>query len=116
MAVTQDKNIRKKRRVRAGISGTAQKPRIAVHRSNKYIYAQAIDDSAHVTLAASSSSAVSTKAKQTKSQVAFEVGRDLAKKLADKKVTAGVFDRSRFSYKGRVQKLAEGMREAGFTI
>jgi len=117
MKVTQDRNIRKKRRVRAKISGTAKRPRIAVHRSHKYIYVQVIDDVTGKTLDyASSTMLKKSKTKQTKSEQALEVGKTLGKSLLAKKIKQGVFDRSRFAYNGRVKMLADGMREAGFTI
>lgn len=117
MIVTQDRNLRKKRRVRSKISGTAERPRIAVHRSNQFIYAQAIDDVSKSTIA-SASSLKTTKdgKKQTKSEAAKEVGRILGKTLQEKKIVEGVFDRSRFAYNGRVKMVAEGIRETGFKI
>ncbi len=117
--VTINKTLRRKRRVSSNITGTAERPRIAVHRSGKYIYAQAIDDAKRVTLAAASSLKIRLEAKKkagTKTDEAKQVGMELAKKLMDKKVDAGVFDRGRFTYNGRVKALAEGLREAGLKI
>lgn len=99
------------------IFGTQARPRIVVFRSNKYIYAQAVDDVARKTLAAVSSlklEVVDTKSK--KSEIAKQVGVTLAKQLAEKKVTCGVFDRSIYAYLGRVKAVAEGLREGGLKI
>lgn len=116
MKVNKDRILRKKRRIRAEISGNGTRPRIAVHRSNKYIYAQAIDDISRKTLAAASSSKIKSESKMTKSQEAKEVGRVIGKILLEKKIESGVFDRSKFAYNGRVKLVAEGLREVGFKI
>ncbi len=117
MIITKDKALRRKRRVRAEISGSGERPRIAIHRSNQYIYAQAIDDISRTTLAAATSAKLAkSKDKISKSEQAKEVGRMIGKALIEKKITAGVFDRSKFAYKGRVKLLAEGLREVGLKI
>ena len=98
--------------------GTAERPRITIHRSNKFIYAQAIDDEKRVTLASFSSLQLARKKelKGKKSDQAKEVGKQLAQQLKDKKVTAGIFDRGRYTYNGRVKSLAEGLREGALQI
>ncbi|MGB9883109.1 MAG: 50S ribosomal protein L18 [Microgenomates group bacterium] len=111
--VNLDKKLRKKRRVSSNIRGTASVPRISVFRSNRYIYAQAIDDEKRVTIASSSSLKL-PKAKKTAQ--ARQVGLDLAKKLIEKNIKKAVFDRSIYQYKGRVKALAEGLREGGIVI
>lgn len=109
--------LRKKRRVRAHIEGSEKRPRVSVYRSNKYTYAQAIDDVARVTLASSSSVVTKDeKEKKTKKDSAFIVGQTLGAKLKEKGITEVVFDRSYFIYKGRVQALADGLREAGIKV
>lgn len=116
---SNDRKMRRKKRVSANISGTAERPRIAIHRSNKYIYAQAIDDVSEKTLAAFSSLQLrkgAAKSKVSKSDEAKAIGVELAKALLEKKVKTGVFDRGRFTYNGRVKALAEGLREGGLTI
>jgi len=108
-----DRNSRRKLRVSKNIFGSAQKPRISVFRSNKTIYAQAIDDQAKKTLFFSSSLKVK---KDKKTVLARIVGQELAKKLLDKGIKKAVFDRGKYAYKGRVKALAEGLREGGLQI
>jgi large subunit ribosomal protein L18 len=98
-------------RVRAVVSGTSDRPRLSVFRANRHIYAQLIDDEAGKTLAAASSMEV--KAKDKKTSLAMEVGKLLAKKAGEKKISSVVFDRGGFAYHGRVKALAEGAREGG---
>ncbi len=111
--VNLDKKLRKKRRVSANIKGIANVPRISVFRSNRYIYAQAIDDEKRVTIVSSSSLKL-PKAKKT--DQAKQVGLDLAKKLKEKDINKAVFDRNIYPYKGRVKALVEGLREGGIVI
>lgn len=108
-----DKKLRKKRRVSANIKGTDKKPRVTVFRSNRYIYAQAIDDEKRVTLTAASSLKME-KAKKT--DQAKMVGMKLAESLKNKKIKAVVFDRNVYIYKGRVKSLADGLREGGIKV
>lgn len=110
------RQIRRKKRISSNIVGTKDRPRIAIHRTNKYIYAQAIDDSNANTLAAADSRSLKLKEKKTKKDISTEVGKSLAKILLSKKITSAVFDRSSFAYKGRVQALADGVREGGVKI
>lgn len=105
---------RRKKRVSANIHGTAERPRISVYRSNKYIYAQAIDDVTGKTVATAHS--VGSKEKQTKSESAKAVGIKLAELLTGLKITKVVFDRNRFAYNGRVKALAEGLREGNIQV
>ena len=84
-------------------------PRLTVFRSLKYVYAQIIDDVTGVTLA----SAKSVLSKGTKSEEAFEAGKELAKKAVEKKIKEVVFDRNGYRYHGRVKSLADGAREGG---
>ncbi len=97
-------------RVRAKISGTAEKPRLSVFRSNTNIHAQLIDDKNSVTLVSSSDHTIK---KGTKTEKAAEVGKDIAKKAQEKKIDTIVFDRSGYKYHGRVKAIAEAAREAG---
>ncbi len=99
------------RRVRKKIVGTPERPRLAVFRSNRHIYAQVIDDVAGRTLASASS--LATKAGDDPSANAKEVGLALAAKAKDAGVTAVAFDRGGFMYHGRVKALADGAREGG---
>lgn len=98
-------------RIRSRVTGTAQKPRLSVFRSNRFIYAQLIDDIAGVTLIASSSRALSEKAAKGESSVI--VGKELAEKAIAAGISEVVFDRGGYLYHGRVKALAEGAREGG---
>lgn len=102
---------RRRRRVRKKIFGTAERPRLAVYRSNRHIYVQLIDDVAGRTLAASSTLA-GVVGPDPKSR-AKAVGEDIAKKAKEAGVGAVVFDRGGFLYHGRVRNVAEGAREGG---
>ena len=110
-----DKNkLRQKRhrRVRGKLSGTADRPRLNIFRSNTGIYAQVIDDVAGVTLV-SASTLDSEVSGSTKTEQAASVGAVVAKRAADKGIKEVVFDRGGYLYHGRVQALAEAAREAG---
>lgn len=103
--------VRRARRTRSRLHGTAARPRFSVNRSLKHISAQLIDDDAGVTLCSASDQ--SMKDKKTKSERAAFVGSELAKLAQEKGVTEVVFDRGAFRYHGRVRTLAEAAREAG---
>ena len=112
------KALRAKRhlRVRKKISGTPERPRLSVYRSEKNIYAQIIDDTNRVTLVAASSldEAVKGAVNHTGNKEAAKlVGQLVAKKAVEKGITEVVFDRGGYVYHGRVQVLAEAAREAG---
>jgi len=112
-----DKNkVRLKRhaRVRTNLSGTAEKPRLNVYRSNKHIYAQIIDDVKGVTLAqASSQDKDIANTSASKVDLATTVGQEIAKKANDKGIKEIVFDRGGYLYHGRVKALADAARENG---
>ena len=99
-----------KTRIRGKISGTPQRPRMSVFRSNKAIYVQLIDDLAGTTLCASSSKGLEG---GTKTEVAAKVGADIAKKAMEKGITEVVFDRNGYLFHGRVKSLADAARGAG---
>lgn len=103
---------RRHRRVRKKVVGTAERPRLAVYRSNRHIYAQVIDDFEGRTLAAASTVTLSNGGKQPKDQ-AKAVGLDLAGKAKAAGITRVTFDRGGFRYHGRIQALADGAREGG---
>jgi large subunit ribosomal protein L18 len=103
--------IKRHKRIRARISGTAAKPRLAVYRSNTSIYAQMIDDEAGRTLCAASD--VQDASKANKSEVAALVGKALAEKALGLGIKECVFDRGGFLFHGRVKALAEAARAAG---
>jgi len=100
-----------KNRIRGKISGDAARPRLSVFRSNKQIYAQLIDDINAHTLASASSAEVT--AKVSKTDIAKEVGKNLAAKAKTAGISNVVFDRGGYLYHGRVKALAEGAREGG---
>jgi len=104
------------RRIRKKISGTNSRPRLAVFRSARHIYVQAIDDDQGNTLACSSTLLIQKSLKKIYSgnkDAAKAVGADIAKKLLDKSISSAVFDRGGYVFHGRVQALAQGAREAG---
>ena len=113
-----DKNkLRQKRhrRVRGKLSGTADRPRLNIFRSNTGIYAQVIDDVAGVTLV-SASTLDSEVSGSTKTEQAASVGAVVAKRAADKGIKEVVFDRGGFIYQGKIQAFADAAREAGLVF
>ena len=109
------KKLRSKRhlRVRRKISGTNERPRLAVYRSEKNIYAQIIDDVKGTTLVSASSVDKDFQGVGSNKEAAKVVGQTIAKKAIEKGIKEVVFDRGGYIYHGRVQNLAEGAREAG---
>ena len=99
-----------KTRIRGRISGTAERPRMTVFRSNKGIYVQLIDDLAGRTLVAVSSKGLEG---GTKTEVSAKVGKEIAKIAKEKGIEAVVFDRNGYLFHGRVKSLADAAREAG---
>ena len=99
-----------KTRIRGKISGTAERPRMSVFRSNKAIYVQVIDDLSGTTLAAASSRGIS---EGTKVEIAAKVGEEIAKKAVEKGIAEVVFDRNGYLYHGRVKSLADAARKGG---
>ncbi|MBI5798808.1 MAG: 50S ribosomal protein L18 [Candidatus Yonathbacteria bacterium] len=109
-----EQRTRRHNRIRAKVSGTTERPRLAIFKSNSYIYAQIIDDTKGVTLSAVSDMGLKDpKKKMTKTERAKEAGETLAKTAKAKGVEAVVFDRGGFIYTGRVRSFAEGAREGG---
>ena len=105
---------RRRRRVRAKISGTHDRPRLNVFRSAKHIYAQLIDDDAGHTLAAASSLEADIEgAKLKKVAESLEVGKLLAQRAVGKDIKKVVFDRAGYRYHGRVKAVADGARSGG---
>jgi large subunit ribosomal protein L18 len=100
-------------RVRTKISGTAERPRLCVYRSNTNIYAQIIDDVAGTTLVSASTLDKEIKTKYANKEAAKEVGALIAKRCKDKKIEEVVFDRGGYIYHGVVKELAEAAREGG---
>ena len=104
---------RRHMRVRRKISGTAERPRLCVYRSNSNIYAQIIDDVAGNTLVSASTLDKEIKTKYANKEAAKEVGTLIAKRATDKKIVDVVFDRGGYIYHGVVKELAEAAREGG---
>ena len=110
MSTNLERRTRIKAHIRHKVTGTAQKPRLTVFRSNTQIYAQLIDDVTGVTLAAASS--LGLKEKATKIEQAAKVGVLVAKVAKEAGITDVVFDRNGYLYHGRVKQLADAAREA----
>ncbi len=104
---------RRRRRIRKKISGTTERPRLSVFRSNKHIYAQIIDDVHGHTLAEASSRGIGTGASVKTADAAREVGKLLASRASEQGIATVAFDRGGYLYHGRVKALAEGAREGG---
>lgn len=112
-----EKRVRRIARTRAKISGTAERPRLALFRSNTSAYVQLIDDTAHKTLAAASTKDLSAAdKKKPKQDQSFALGEMIAKKATDLGITKAVFDRRGYQYHGRVKAVAEGARNKGLSI
>ena len=108
--------VKKHRRMRNRFSGTAERPRLAVFRSNNHMYAQIIDDTVGNTLVAASTLDKDVKAELEKTnnvEAAAYLGKVIAKKALDKGITTVVFDRGGFIYQGKIAALADAAREAG---
>jgi len=108
------KRLVRKMRIRNAISGTAERPRISVFRSNKHVFVQAIDDTTGRTLCAVGSQ--SKKVKSCTVALAKTLGEDLAQKLGELKITQVVYDRNGFLYHGQVAAVAEGLRAKGISV
>ena len=107
---------RRHARVRRKISGTAERPRLCVYRSNTNLYVQVIDDVAGVTLVSASTLDKEVKTKYANKEAAKEVGALIAKRALEKNIKDVVFDRGGYLYHGRVRSLAEGAREGGLNF
>ena len=108
--------VRRHQRVRRRVSGSSERPRLAVYRSNRHIYAQLIDDVAARTVAAASDMESGVSADGNKTAKAKAVGQALASRAREAGVERAVFDRGGRLYQGRVAAVAEGAREGGLTI
>ncbi len=111
MTTKELRRIKIKHRVRKKISGTSDRPRLTVFRSNKQIYAQVVDDLSGKTLAAASSLGITEKA--PKKEIASKVGEMIAKKSKEAGIQVVIFDRNGYLYHGRVKELAEAARKGG---
>ncbi len=111
MLTKEKRRLKIKAGIRGKISGTAERPRLTVFRSNKQIYAQVVDDTVGKTLAAASSLKLDIKA--PKKEIAAKVGEMIAKKAQEAGVVSVVFDRNGYLYHGRVKELADAARNGG---
>ncbi|MEK7559087.1 MAG: 50S ribosomal protein L18 [Patescibacteria group bacterium] len=115
----KDKRLQRRKRIRAKIKGTNERPRLSVFRSNKYIYAQIIDDEKGKTLVGVSEKQIKEDASSKKTESSKKIDKSktlglmLAKLAVSKKIKSVVFDRSGYAYHGRVKAIAEGAREGG---
>lgn len=109
----RDLHFKRKLRTRAKISGCAQRPRVSIFRSNRYFYAQAIDDIARVTLASASGKALGLRANR---EDAKKIGAIFAETLKKANITEVVFDRNGYLYHGVVSSFADSMRENGIML
>ncbi len=108
--------IKRHNRIRNKISGTAERPRLAVYRSNKNISAQIIDDVAGVTFVSASTVEAGFEGIGSNKEAARKIGMLIAERALAKGITTVVFDRGGYIYHGRVSELAEGAREGGLKI
>ena len=117
MAVKKvESRTRRHARVRKKVAGTAERPRLAVFRSNRHIYAQLIDDVAGRTIVAASTLDTEASKDGGPSAVAKSVGELLGKRAKEQGIGAVIFDRAGYQYHGRVRQVAEGAREAGLSL
>lgn len=105
---------RRARRIRAKMFGTAERPRLSVFKSNKYVYLQLIDDSSQKTIASASTRELKEKGKLA--QKAVTLGSTIAKIAKDKKISGAVFDRGRYKYHGIIKMIVEEARKSGLKI
>lgn len=110
MVTKQERRNKIKTRIRGKVSGTAERPRMTVFRSNKQIYVQLVDDSEGKTLASASSKGIG---EGTKTEVAAKVGQAIAEKALAAGITEVVFDRNGYLFHGRVKSLADAARNGG---
>ncbi len=108
----KEQRVRRRARIRAKVSGTSERPRMAVFRSNTALSVQLIDDERGATLIAGSTRGMKGKP----SENARALGAEIAKAAKDKKITQVVFDRGGFSYAGSIAAIAEGARAEGLTL
>jgi len=109
----REKREKRKKRIRKKVFGTKERPRLNVFRSNKHIYCQLIDDERGYTLASASDRELKDLKTKNRIEIAFEVGKLIAKKAKELGIEKVVFDRAGYKYHGRVKALAEGARKGG---
>jgi len=112
------KRIKRHKKVRAKIKGSKERPRFCVFRSLKHIYAQLIDDKNGKVLVSACDFEISKqkKAKSSKRDIAFEVGKLIAQRAKEEKITKVIFDRGGFPFQGKIKALAQGARDGGLNF
>lgn len=115
-AIKTQKRDRRHARIRAKVLGTVERPRLSVFRSNKFIYAQIINDETGKTLASASDSSTKKVKEGGKVGAALIVGAEIAKKAKELNITKVVFDRGGYLYTGRVKAVSDGAREGGLSF
>jgi len=110
----ENKKTKLKRKIRAKINGTAERPRVSVFRSNRSVSVQFIDDVLQKTILSASDKTI--KDAKTKMEKALKLGVILGQKACEKGIKRAVFDRSGYKYHGRIKNIAEGIRQGGLTI
>lgn len=116
MSKLRESRLRRHRRVRKKVSGSAERPRLAVFRSNRHLYAQLIDDAGGRTIAYASTLDPALRSADDKgksAQAAQSVGKLVAERAIEKGITTAVFDRGGFRFHGRIKALADSAREQG---
>ncbi|GIW65070.1 MAG: 50S ribosomal protein L18 [Candidatus Parcubacteria bacterium] len=112
----KEKRLKKHKRIRAKIKGTADRPRLSVFRTNNHIYVQIINDEEGKTIVSANSLKLSSDQKLTNKEKTFKVAEIIANQAKEKGINKVVFDRGGFSYKGRIKLLAEKLRELGLVF
>lgn len=113
MGTRTDARIRRHRRVRKSVKGTVARPRMAVYRSNKYIYVQLVDDVGGRTMASASSQEKDLRSASLNEETAAKVGQMIGERAKEAGVKEVVFDRGGYQYHGKVKALAEAARKSG---
>jgi large subunit ribosomal protein L18 len=112
----KEKRIKKHKRIRAKIKGTADRPRLSVFRTNNHIYVQVIDDHQGKTIVSANSLKLAGEQKLSNKEKTLKVAEIIARQAKEKGIEKVVFDRGGFSYKGRIKLLAEKLRELGLVF
>jgi large subunit ribosomal protein L18 len=113
IALKKKRRIRRKKRIRKTLAGTKDCPRLSVFRSNRHISVQAIDDDTGSTIASASTLALKDANVKLNMKSAEKIGKELASKLKEKKISKAVFDRNGFLYTGKIKVLADAIRKEG---
>ncbi len=112
----QKRRIRRKRSIRGKLSGTPERPRLTVYKSNSYIYVQAVDDQAGITIASASNKEKELADIKSNVEGAGKLGEVIGKRLKDKNIETVVFDRNGYIFHGKVKALADGARKTGLVF